>query len=150
MVQATMINQHMTYMAHPAYARQRRGPRFLCVARQGLLVTMSLCFMIAVGGCSKESDHSVNTSTQDGMHIVMESFGNTLGMRFRYVPPGEFIMGSSSDSKADGIPEVYLQMEVAHAVEIKQGFCIQTTEVTNEQFQEFVAASGYRIRETAQ
>ena len=148
MVQTTMIDQHKTNIIRPALARPLDGPSFLGIARQGLLVAMGLCLMVPMGGCSKEADQSANSSSRGDMHIVRESFTNTVGMYLRYIPPGEFMMGSSVDSKVDGVPEVYLEMEVPHAVEIKQGFCIQTTEVTNEQFQAFVAASGYDGGET--
>ena len=139
----SLIDQHKTDVVCPAFERPLDGPRFLGIAWQGLLVMMSLCLQVAIGGCSKEADQSANSSSQGNRHIVRESFTNTLGMRFRYIPPGEFMMGTSVDSTVEGVPEVYLKMEVPHTVQIKQGFWIQTTEVTNEQFLEFVAASGY-------
>ncbi len=61
-----------------------------------------------------------------------------LGLRFRYVPAGTFRMGSPESEKGrDG-------WEKLHAVTLTRGFWIGETEVTQEQFERFVAATGYR------
>ena len=52
-------------------------------------------------------------------------FTNSFGMRFRLIPPGEFIMGS-----ADGQPD-----ETPHRVRITKPFYIGVTEVTRAQWE---------------
>ena len=54
---------------------------------------------------------------------------NDLGMKFRLIPPSEFVM------KEDG---------KRHLVRVPQAFHLGTTEVTFDQFQKFVAATGYK------
>jgi formylglycine-generating enzyme required for sulfatase activity len=51
-----------------------------------------------------------------------------------WVPPGEFLMGSVEEEYADALPR--------HRVVVR-GFWMDATEVTNAQFAEFVAATGY-------
>jgi formylglycine-generating enzyme required for sulfatase activity len=59
---------------------------------------------------------------------------NSLGMKFVYVPPGEFVMGSndSDDEKP------------AHKVKISQGFLMGMHEITRRQFGRFVKNTGYK------
>ena len=52
-----------------------------------------------------------------------------------WIPPGEFLMGTSADTPNKN-------EQPAHPVKIK-GFWIDEHEVTNEQFQKFVEATGY-------
>jgi formylglycine-generating enzyme required for sulfatase activity len=52
-----------------------------------------------------------------------------------WIPPGEFLMGTSEDTPNKN-------EQPAHLVKIK-GFWIDEHEVTNEQFQKFVEATGY-------
>jgi sulfatase modifying factor 1 len=67
---------------------------------------------------------------------------NSLGMTFRLIPAGEFLMGSddsdpmaSSDEKVNG---------KKHHVRITKAFYLGTTEVTVGQFRKFVDQSGYQ------
>ena len=51
---------------------------------------------------------------------------NSLGMKFVYIPPGTFMMGSN---------ELHAAMEFQHQVTLSKGFYLQTTEVTQSQWQ---------------
>ena len=57
---------------------------------------------------------------------------NFLDMTFVYIPPGTFMMGSPSDEPGRGSDETQ------HEVRLSEGFFMQTTEVTNKQFVEFL------------
>lgn len=63
---------------------------------------------------------------------------NSLGMKFVKIAPGGFVMGSGSDVQNRGADEI------AHPVKISKGFFIQSTEVTNGQWSEFVKATSYK------
>ena len=56
-------------------------------------------------------------------------FVNSVGMRFIYIPPGKFFMGSPADEigRDEG--------EYQHAVVLTRGFYLQTTEITQAQWQ---------------
>jgi len=69
---------------------------------------------------------------------VAQLMSNSLGMQFIYIPPGAFLMGSpANDKKAD-------DDESGHRVSFKNGFRLQTTEVTVGQFRHFIKDSGYK------
>jgi len=65
-------------------------------------------------------------------------FTNSLGMKFVFIRPGTFLMGSSEDEPGR------LYDEEKHRVTIGKGYYQQTTEVTIGQFRKFVRASGYK------
>ncbi len=57
-----------------------------------------------------------------------ETFTNSIGMTFVYVPPSAFMMGSPSDE------EERSDNEAQHSVSLTNGFYMQTTPVTQEQW----------------
>lgn len=59
-------------------------------------------------------------------------------MRFAYIAPGSFLMGSPKKEKGRD------DDEVQHSVTLTRGFYMQTTEVTVGQWRAFVAATGYK------
>lgn len=63
---------------------------------------------------------------------------NNLGMKFVFIKPGSFKMGSSE--KEPGA----FHDEKNHRVTISKGYYLQSTEVTVGQFREFVKATGYK------
>ena len=65
-------------------------------------------------------------------------FINSLGMKFVFIRPGTFLMGTSENE-----PE-RLYDEEKHRVTIGNGYYQQTTEVTVGQFREFIRTSGYK------
>lgn len=82
-----------------------------------------------------------------------EIFTNTLEMKFKLIPNGEFLMGSDETvaeiERAFGKQEWLRSEWIAgehpqHRVRITQPFYIGTHEVTKEQFARFVEAEGYR------
>ena len=81
---------------------------------------------------------------------------NSVGMKFRLIPPGEFLMGSTDEqvtaahrlaTEAKVMPTVLERIQLAerpqHRVVISRPFLIGSTEVTNADFQKFVEATQY-------
>jgi formylglycine-generating enzyme required for sulfatase activity len=69
---------------------------------------------------------------------ILDEFTNSLGLRFVYISPGSFLMGSSKKDPAR------LSDENEHQVTLTKPFFMQSTEVTVGQFSQFVKATGYR------
>lgn len=63
---------------------------------------------------------------------------NRLKMKFAYIPPGSFIMGSPKNEPGRD------RDEASHRVNLTAGFYIQTTEVTVAQWRVFAEKTGYR------
>jgi formylglycine-generating enzyme required for sulfatase activity len=63
---------------------------------------------------------------------------NSIGMKLRLIPPGEFLMGAP-DSDADAFP----QEKPQHRVRLTKPFVIGATEVTNRQFRQFIEVTKY-------
>jgi formylglycine-generating enzyme required for sulfatase activity len=63
---------------------------------------------------------------------VPSEFANSLGMKFIYIDPGTFIMGSPPEEKGRK-PD-----EVQHSVTLTKGFYLQSTEVTREQWRKLM------------
>ncbi len=59
---------------------------------------------------------------------------NRLGMKFAYIPPGEFMMGSKGE-----VPE-HVSDRTPHKVFLTRGFYMQTTEVTQGQWRAVMGA----------
>jgi formylglycine-generating enzyme required for sulfatase activity/serine/threonine protein kinase len=74
--------------------------------------------------------------TADQTPMMIE---NSIGMRLRLIPAGEFLMGSPDDDKRAPANE-----KPQHRVRITQPFYLGVTEVTRGQFRRFVEANGYR------
>ncbi|MGF1578397.1 MAG: formylglycine-generating enzyme family protein [Gemmataceae bacterium] len=60
---------------------------------------------------------------------VMPRYTNEIGMEFVWIPPGTFLMGSSHDEPERG------HGETQHAVTLTKGFWLQTTPVTQRQWE---------------
>ena len=78
------------------------------------------------------------------------SFRNSLGMKMVRIPPGAFVMGSSESDIAWAMTTLAQNLPLSleneypfHKVRISRPFFISETEVTVEQFQKFVQATGY-------
>lgn len=89
-----------------------------------MFVTIAVLFL---GGSAR-----ANTEPAAGTTQVRDTDGATMV----YVPSGEFLMGSA-------VSEIDSNEWPQHIVYI-DGFWIDRTEVTNRQFEQFVAATGYR------
>ena len=59
-----------------------------------------------------------------------EEISNTIGMTFRLIQPGKFMMGSSDNEKDRDIDEIQ------HEVTISKSFYMGVTEVTQAQFEQ--------------
>ncbi len=67
--------------------------------------------------------------------VVEGKKGNSLGMKFVYIPPGSFMMGSpSGESGRDGD-------EKQHRVSLTRGYYMQTTEVTQGQWKRVMGSN---------
>ncbi len=70
-----------------------------------------------------------------------KSFTNSLGMKFVYLPPGTFQMGSpTSEPQRD-------DDETQHRVTLTNGFYIQTTEVTQGQWKAVMGSNPSRFHD---
>jgi formylglycine-generating enzyme required for sulfatase activity len=73
----------------------------------------------------------------------------SIGMELLYIPPGEFLLGSTPEERAwanaNGCDSKYtkLEGEQPRKAAIKQGFWLGKTEVTVGQWKQFVAVTGY-------
>ncbi len=69
------------------------------------------------------------------------TFTNGLGMKFVYIAPGTFLMGSPLD-------ELYrYEDENLHPVTLTQGFLMQTTEVTQRQWRSVMGANPSKFKD---
>jgi len=71
---------------------------------------------------------STHNSTTASQTAPASPITNSIGMKFVYIEPGSFDMGSPSDE-----PERY-DNETQHKVTLTQGYYMQTTEVTQKQW----------------
>jgi|GEM_PF-1940628 len=72
----------------------------------------------------QESAVSVSTRRKHA-----DTFINSISMKFVYIPPGEFMMGSPPDEPGR------FDDEILHKVTLTKGFYMQTTQVTQKQWQ---------------
>jgi formylglycine-generating enzyme required for sulfatase activity/Leucine-rich repeat (LRR) protein len=84
---------------------------------------------------------------------VPVEFTNSIGMKFRLIPPGEFTMGSSREEIASSLKqgdwwvnERLPGERPPHLVEITRAFYLGQTNVTVGQFRKFVNATGYKTQ----
>jgi formylglycine-generating enzyme required for sulfatase activity len=69
-------------------------------------------------------------------HPMGQSYTNTIGMIFNLLPAGTFVMGSAPAEPGRS------SYETQHQVTLTQSFSIQTTEVTNKQWNTIIFNSG--------
>ncbi|MDA1056050.1 MAG: formylglycine-generating enzyme family protein [Planctomycetota bacterium] len=69
---------------------------------------------------------------------VPVEISNSLEMKLRLIPPGDFAMGSAENEEGRNVDEHL------HLVQISHAFYLAEHEVTVGQFERFVAATGYR------
>jgi formylglycine-generating enzyme required for sulfatase activity len=67
--------------------------------------------------------------------IDLGTITNSLGMTFKYIPPGTFWMGSPTDELGRDSDET------RHQVTLTKGFYMQTTEVTQKQWEEVMGTN---------
>jgi formylglycine-generating enzyme required for sulfatase activity/serine/threonine protein kinase/WD40 repeat protein len=88
---------------------------------------------------------------------VPVEYSNSIGMKFRLIPPGEFQMGATKEQSEVGLEwinaanlkaEAFERSRIKeegpqHVVTLSQPYCVGATEVTVAQFRAFVEASKY-------
>jgi len=65
---------------------------------------------------------------------------NSIGMKLRLIPAGEFMMGSPGTE-----PNRY-DDETQHGVSITKPFCLGVTEVTQEQYQKVIGSNPSKFK----
>ena len=96
--------------------------------------------------------HQVAWATNLDVPVEIE---NSIGMKFRVIPPGEFLMGSSDEEQVTLVQEANelgldswiidrLPFEgPQHNVTLTKAFAMSAHEVTRGQFRQFVESTGY-------
>jgi formylglycine-generating enzyme required for sulfatase activity len=84
-----------------------------------------------------------------GIPPISPEITNSLGMKFVYIEPGTFEMGSAESpeemqKKFGGDIDWYKSEKPQHKVNISNGFYMQTTEVKTGQWKKFVEETGYK------
>jgi len=80
-----------------------------------------------------------------------DPFTNSIGMKLVFIPPGQFMMGSSLSAaetvrRFGGEIKLFQNEHPRHRVRFTKGFHMAATEVTRGHFARFVAATGYRTQ----
>ncbi|MDY7037733.1 MAG: formylglycine-generating enzyme family protein, partial [Thermodesulfobacteriota bacterium] len=97
-------------------------------------IIISILFFV-VSMVSKDATGEEKGPETGSVDPVVES---SLGMKFVYIPPGIFIMGSPPKEKGRE------KDEIQHQVTLTRGFYMQTTEVTVGQWRAFVRDNGFK------
>ena len=95
----------------------------------------------------KVAGDTANTENTDTgrQHMRKEPFTNSLGMKFVYIPPGTFMMGSPSDEPGRHGGK-YRTYERQRKVTLTRGFLMQTTEVTQKQWETLMRSNPSRFK----
>jgi len=121
----------MKWMVYSGCDGQRAAARRQGVRALGILVGLAAVMgLIACG----EKVHQEQTRKETAREEQVQS--GPAGMRFVLIPPGEFMMGSP------GRGGTMFGDEVQHRVRLTNGFWLQTTEVTQGQWQKVM---GYNL-----
>ena len=96
-----------------------------------------------------------SAETADG--DIKPDFTNSLGMDFKLIPAGEFLMGSGRSPveltrlyrKWDAKPNTFYRTIPQHQVRVTKSYYLGMYEVTVGQFRQFVAAADYRTEARA-
>ncbi|MCX6897380.1 MAG: SUMF1/EgtB/PvdO family nonheme iron enzyme [Verrucomicrobia bacterium] len=92
--------------------------------------------------------HSASSSAA-ALQLLGNVFTNSVGAEMVYIPPGEFLLGSTKEEQdwaaANGAAKkgVTFEGETPRKATIKQGFWMGRTEVTIGQWKQFVKETGY-------
>jgi formylglycine-generating enzyme required for sulfatase activity len=102
-------------------------------------------YHVAVKACSIPSrGFSVDCGDYSNIHDVtiplVSTFKNSLGQEFKLIPAGTFTMGSPADEP--GRNDWFMEnMETQHSVTLTKPFYMQTTEVTQAQWEEVMGSN---------
>lgn len=95
---------------------------------------VAISFLVIIAGCSQEKKTEVSEDKSSSTAALTTST-SVAPEGMVWIPGGEFTMGTDD-------PESYEAERPAHRVRVN-GFWIDVTEVTNEQFKKFVEATKY-------
>jgi hypothetical protein len=101
--------------------------------RSVMLVALLCGLMICASTCKRQTAQSV--APLSSCRKLGDTWTNSLGMKFAYIPTGEFLMGPTDN------PQLF---QLQHNVKITKPFLLGIYDVTREQFAVFVRASGYQ------
>ena len=119
----------------------------------GVMATAAAIAMLA--GCSQPSSTNFNTplpqhSISGAVNQPGQVFTNSVGAEMVFIPPGEFMIGSTPEERARaramGAPETAVANEGGqprHA-QVRNGFWMGRTEVMVGQWQQFISDSHYQ------
>lgn len=88
-----------------------------------ILMVLLISIIMLTGACTRSSDENPGDT-------AIKPFTNSLGMKFIYIKPGTFMMGTPAKTW-----ETYSN-EPQHSVTLTKGFYMQTTEVTQRQWKQ--------------
>jgi formylglycine-generating enzyme required for sulfatase activity len=120
------------------------------------LFLLSLFFVIGssgvvIGQTEPRANEKTESVEETKSISPPDTLTNSIGMKLKLIPPGEFLMGSPESaeqlSKAfgpSGVPPLIFKSELPqHKVRITKSFYLGVYEVTRGQFSQFVEATGY-------
>ena len=107
--------------------------RSVYLTRRTILLAVAIAVTFGAAAYFYWHGRSVVTKTP---HIVIESDGRNAPLGMAWVPAGEFLMGSASKKDQDNERHV-------HRVKVN-GFWMDTTHVTNNQFAQFIKETHYK------
>ena len=107
--------------------------RSVYLTRRTILLAVAIAVTFGTAAYFYWHGRSVVTKTP---HIVIESDGRNAPLGMAWVPAGEFLMGSASKKDQDNERPV-------HRVKVN-GFWMDTTHVTNNQFAQFIKETHYK------
>ena len=133
-----------------------RNSRFLVggTIAVGVLLLTGLClWSLWKKPSSQDSNtpslqHSISPAA--ALQLLGNVFTNSVGAEMVYIPPGEFMLGSTKEEQAwalaNGRPEeeVKREGEAPRKATIRQGFWMGRTEVTVGQWKQFMQETGYQ------
>jgi formylglycine-generating enzyme required for sulfatase activity len=102
---------------------------------QRKIVVLLTIFIFFIIGISQEALSKQKTPEKG---VAGQVLASSLGMKFAYITPGTFTMGSSPNEKGRD------EDENQHQVSLTRGFYMQTTEVTVGQWRVFVRDTGFK------
>jgi formylglycine-generating enzyme required for sulfatase activity len=112
--------------------RRRNMDRVIGCLMGVLLLAVPAIAEIGVQVPTESPKNGVKSATtiQAAPSALQETRVNSLGMTFRYIPPGNFMMGSGSKEPGRD------RDETRHEVTLTRGFYMQTTETTQKQWRD--------------
>ena len=115
--------------------------RLLCRS----LMVATAAVLISMGACQRQEkdlppENEAQKARGNGPPKPPQPFTNSIGMRFVWIPPGTFVMGSPKEEKERN-PD-----EIQHKVTLSKGFYMGVFAVTQEEWQEVMDSNPSRHR----